>query len=263
MSDIRDIRDITTDTGPFAIVPEWLLDADVSGNAIKLYAILARHADRDLQAKPSRRRLAERMGCSLRTIDRLVDELAAAGALSVTARFDEAGDRTSNLYRVHRVRMTRGGDTDVATGGDTDDTTGGDTDDAVNESQFEREPSEREKSVAPALAVATPPELADAGDVVAAVVDALAEHDIPVQARHRGMLGRQAADMLRSGFEPELAVLACVTALRRGEPHHAHWIAADLAAARAGQRMTRSEYDRSLQDAVELAAAGGARRGAA
>lgn len=96
--------------------------------------------------------------------------------------------------------------------------------------------------------------------VVGDVVDVFAQHAIPITTRHRGMLGRQAAELLQSGFDYEVVVLACVTAQRRGEPHNAHFIAADLVTARAGQRITRRDYERALQDEVELA---GGRRGAA
>lgn len=91
-----------------------------------------------------------------------------------------------------------------------------------------------------------------AGSVIGAVVDLLGAHDIPISERHRGMLGKQAKDLLASGFDVDAVVLACVTALRRGEPQNAHFIAADLVTAKAGQRMTRREYERALEDAMEV-----------
>lgn len=97
--------EITSDTGYFAQVPEWVLDSGVSGNAVKLYAILRRYADyRTLYAHPSRKTLAERMGFSRpASVDPLVRELVDIGAVEVIERWTEHGDRDSNGYRVLSV----------------------------------------------------------------------------------------------------------------------------------------------------------------
>lgn len=143
---------IKTDTGPFAMLPEWLLEAEVSDRAVRLYGILARHADKDTgEAIPSRARLAEKLRCSRDSIDRATKELETVGALGVEARFDEAGDRTSNLYTVFRVRQ--GGREAAATGTSTDAATGGREAAAQNESQFQRESIEREDLAPLAAAV--------------------------------------------------------------------------------------------------------------
>ncbi|CAB4169651.1 Helix-turn-helix domain containing protein [uncultured Caudovirales phage] len=96
-------RRISTDTGPFAIVPEWLLDMTVSDRAVRLYALLSRYADSEGYSWPSRRTLARRLHRSVDALDRAVKELVDADVLEVEARFDEAGDRTSNGYIVKRV----------------------------------------------------------------------------------------------------------------------------------------------------------------
>lgn len=83
----------------YAIVPEWILDSpDVSHAGVRLYAILARYANGDGEAFPSRKTLADRMRCSLDTIDRTVAELESAGALQVAKRRRTDGGDTSNLY---------------------------------------------------------------------------------------------------------------------------------------------------------------------
>jgi len=91
-----------------------------------------------------------------------------------------------------------------------------------------------------------------AGDVLAAVSEAFTAKGIPISTRHRGILGKQARELIDSGFEFDAVVLACVTALRRGEPQNVHFIAGDLVTAKAGQRLTRREYERALQDEMEL-----------
>lgn len=137
-------RRIASDVGPFAIVPEWMIDADVSDRAFRLYSILSRYADGDGFCWPSRRTLADRLRCSVDTLDRTVRELVDGGMLTVAARVDDAGDRASNGYTIHRVApapMQGGGRTPAATGGRTDAATGGRTGAAltraiVNESQM-------------------------------------------------------------------------------------------------------------------------------
>lgn len=105
-----------TDTGPFSLVPEWVIDA-VGPRALQVYAVIARFADDQAVAWPSRKALAERCDASTDTIDRAVDELVEAGALLVNARFSNEGDRTSNEYRV--LRVPPGGRMNADTGGGT------------------------------------------------------------------------------------------------------------------------------------------------
>jgi hypothetical protein len=97
---------VYSDTGPFAIVPEWLLVADVSDRAVRLYAVLARYADQAGECWPMRRTLADRLGCSVDSVDRAVRELKKAGAVRVEPRRTAGGDQTSNTYTV--VRLPRG-----------------------------------------------------------------------------------------------------------------------------------------------------------
>lgn len=84
----------------FAIVPEWVLDADVSSAAIRLYAVLRRYADRDGMCFPSRQTLAARMRCSDRTVDSAIKELLGLGALEKERRYKDDGGYTSNIYTV-------------------------------------------------------------------------------------------------------------------------------------------------------------------
>lgn len=116
-------------TLPFATVPEWLLDADLSDRAVRLYAVLVRHADRGGHAHPSRRGLANRLRCSESSLDRAVKELVGCGALTVTNRPSHHGDWDVNDY-------------ELRPGGVTGEATGGVTGDEGNES-----PSEREESI--------------------------------------------------------------------------------------------------------------------
>lgn len=95
---------VLTDIGRFAIIPEWLLDSDISPTAIKLFAVMAaKYADRDTGSLfPSRKELAAKLGVHSRsTVDHALAQLESVGALSIENRKDAAGDPTSNLYMLH------------------------------------------------------------------------------------------------------------------------------------------------------------------
>ena len=145
-----------SDTGPFALIPEWVLDREISDRAVRLYGLLARYADKDGESWPSRRTLSERLRCSLASVDRALDELAGAGAIDRGLRYGEKG-QTSNLYRVLRVdpssQVTRG----VVTGDQPPLITG----DQQNENHVEREPmNDLQEATAPAEVLAFPQETA-------------------------------------------------------------------------------------------------------
>ena len=101
----------------FSIIPEWVLDADISDRAIRVYLVLARYADNDtLQAFPSRDTLAKRCRCHWRSIDRAIDELVVLGAVVKTHR--KNGDSyQSNLYTLRRVLPQLSGGTDTTVRG--------------------------------------------------------------------------------------------------------------------------------------------------
>lgn len=120
---------VTSDVGPWSIVPEWVLDAQVSDRAVRLYALLGRYADRNGESFPSRQTLAKRLGCSESSAIRASRELEVIGALKITSRAD-----STNLYHLIYVSPVTGG-------GVTTDTRGGSTGDTQNESHYERETS--------------------------------------------------------------------------------------------------------------------------
>lgn len=93
---------------------------------------------------------------------------------------------------------------------------------------------------------------ANAGDVIATVVDIFSDLGIPLSGRYRGMIGRHAKDLLESGFDYQTVVVAAVMACKRGVPQHLTFIAQDLVMARAGQTMSRREYERAIEDELEI-----------
>ena len=92
----------------FAIVPQWLLDADVSDAAVRLYAVLLRFGQTSGARMPSRSTLALRMRKkSTDSIDRAMRELVDLGAVVVQHRFD-GGQRLTNKYLVRTSKPGSG-----------------------------------------------------------------------------------------------------------------------------------------------------------
>lgn len=80
-------------------VPLWLLESDVSSHAIRIFALLhGRWADKENQAWPSRKTIADLIHASVDTVDRAIEQLVDAGAVTVEHRDDDQGDPTSNRY---------------------------------------------------------------------------------------------------------------------------------------------------------------------
>lgn len=92
-----------SDTGPFALVPVWVLDLPISHLALRVYAVHADWADRFGAHHHGRKTIAERLGCSVQAVDDAHKALVAARALRIERRRDPAGDPTSNRYVVCRM----------------------------------------------------------------------------------------------------------------------------------------------------------------
>jgi hypothetical protein len=88
----------------FTIIPEWVLYADITATAVRLYGTLQRYADKDSgECHPSRATLATKCNCTVKSIDRALAELIAIGAVIKKQRISPNGDMTSNQYRVITV----------------------------------------------------------------------------------------------------------------------------------------------------------------
>lgn len=99
----EDYQKIRSDTGPFSIVPEWVIVAPISHGAVRLYSLLARYADYSTgEAFPSRTTLASRLRISTDPVDRFIKELVGIGALEVVKRFN-GSQWQSNLYILRRI----------------------------------------------------------------------------------------------------------------------------------------------------------------
>jgi len=116
---VTDSPGLSTDV-PFAIVPLWLIESDVSDRALRLYSLLAGLRDYETgKCTPGRKWLAEKLTCSVDTVDRAKAELVKKGAVSVIQR-REGLLNEANEYVVHRMppsmRGSRTGAAGIAAG---------------------------------------------------------------------------------------------------------------------------------------------------
>ena len=89
---------------PFVIMPWAVLDDDsLTAHDVLVYATIARYADVTTGvAWPSRSTVATMARCDIKTVDRSVTRLVAAGFLEKHKRKTEKGD-DSNVYVVHEI----------------------------------------------------------------------------------------------------------------------------------------------------------------
>jgi hypothetical protein len=120
----------------FAMLPEWVLDAEISDRAVRLFALLLRYANKGGKAWPTRKTLQERLRVgSLDSVDRAIADLVKIGALEVVRRGGKPGEAfTSSVYVLKRAPSRTG----AATPSRTDAAT------LAAPVRHEREPLERE-----------------------------------------------------------------------------------------------------------------------
>jgi len=87
----------------FAIVPEWLIDADISDAAYRLYSVLLRYGQSSGSRMPSRALLARRLRRSVDSVDRALKELVAIGAVVVERR-RQGKEFLSNRYHLRTAQ---------------------------------------------------------------------------------------------------------------------------------------------------------------
>jgi hypothetical protein len=84
----------------FSQIPHWVLYADISPQAIRLYAVLQHYANKQSEAWPSRSTLTKEIRVSsTRTVDSAMSELTKIGAVIIEHRMI-GNEYTSNRYKV-------------------------------------------------------------------------------------------------------------------------------------------------------------------
>src|SRR3954454_20151075 len=106
-ADGDDNEDVLVLEQHFAIVPEWVLDADISDAALRLYAVLLRYGQTSGNRMPGRRLLASRLHKRSRdSVDRALKELVGIGAVVVQHRRQGPVNQT-NRYVVRSTSPQR------------------------------------------------------------------------------------------------------------------------------------------------------------
>jgi len=95
---------VSNEIGRYAIVPLWLLEADTTAQAVRVYALLAaKYADRDTrECHPSHQTIGNDLGISSSTARSAIDELKEIGAVEVRHRF-VGQEQTSNVTVIRQV----------------------------------------------------------------------------------------------------------------------------------------------------------------
>lgn len=137
----------------FGMVPDWVIYSSISDRAVRLFAVLWSHADKEYRAHPGRKLLAELVHVkSVKSIDRAMKELIDIGAVTVHHRFTKAGAPRSNDYVVNATpdgATQMGLGSEESLGGDTPDATGSPSDVAQNQTQLEPDPENEIDRVLP------------------------------------------------------------------------------------------------------------------
>lgn len=94
----------------FAVVPEWVIHAELSDAAFRLYCLLLRFGNGSGQRMPSRRLLAIRLHRSMDSVDRALRELESARVVVVERRRRDG----ANLTNRYHVRTSPPAKTDAA-----------------------------------------------------------------------------------------------------------------------------------------------------
>lgn len=190
----------------FAIVPEWVLYADVSAQAIRTYAVLRRYADKQGKAHPSYKTLAEMGHCSVATVRRALDELIAAGAIDKRPNYVE-GRQTSNDYVVISSRRVLTGEQDGVV-----------TDEHVPLVTGEQGKNQSQKEPKPELTPSAPRKR----DVLFDAIQVVCFGATPLTKAELARIGVATSD-IRTAFTPEDADHAYAEVERRARNYVSRW----------------------------------------
>lgn len=105
------------DESPFGVVPDWIIEGEINDRAVRLYALLARHAGRPGgETFRSKNEIARRLRCARSSVDRAIQELIEIGALRVEERHHHNGGQAENAYILYAnpVQISEGGRPPVA-----------------------------------------------------------------------------------------------------------------------------------------------------
>ena len=111
--ELGDAGTLVVEDPGFAIVGEWVITAEISDAAFRVYSMLLRFGNTSGNRMPSRALLARRLHRSVDSIDRALRELQSTGLVRVEHRHDGRQYR-SNRYHVLTTPPSTAGARDVA-----------------------------------------------------------------------------------------------------------------------------------------------------
>ena len=254
----------TGDIGKFSIVPEWIIfHPELSPQAVRLFAVIARYVDLPKGSIPSRKVIAERMGISVDTLDRAKQELIDASALKVEYR-KVKGVQQTNRYHLKFVAPEKAASAPPP----------GRTSAARSPGRTDAALKENEKNEPPPSA--SPQSSASAKELVAFYVDTQRKMGGKAEKRTTGAMAQAIGQLCEQGFtdeeiraaigvhfakgtSPSLLGQHAAEASRKASPNTEH-----AAAERRGEQNPRieatqrrlAEDDEYRRNAVTLAEAG-------
>lgn len=102
----------------FNIVARWIIESKISDKSKVVYVVLCGFADSEGKCYPSRSTIANRAGCSVKSVDRAIKELEQIKAIKVYREKKADGSNAVNKYFLNRfegrvIEVARGSDADV------------------------------------------------------------------------------------------------------------------------------------------------------
>jgi hypothetical protein len=94
----------------YVTTPGWILDADISDRAVRLFGVLSRYVEAGETTWPSRATLSAQLRCAITSVDRALRELVTIGAIDIQHRWRDDGSPTTSLFRVWPATLSARGD---------------------------------------------------------------------------------------------------------------------------------------------------------
>jgi hypothetical protein len=212
---------------PLAIVPEWLFDLpDLPGEALRLYCVLERLAQRDGHAHPLRATIATRLGWSVSKVAKMLAALVEARALRIDRQYNASQALIASHYHLagpEPFPVPAGAPEDrhvsdrTPPGVGSDTTPGVGSDTCIGEGSTSKKITEDSPSESPATPKSAPlvGEIVPAPNPGAAYVDACRLAGYDPLAGDIARIGKAAKQAREQGKPDDLVRRTCETLARR------------------------------------------------
>jgi hypothetical protein len=106
MSEPDEELQIVTESGPFALVPIWVLDFGLGGSELAVYVAMRSFANRHGEGWPRVKAIAERANVAKRTAEKAISRFRELGLLTSVQRHREDGSIKGCTYYMRDVPLT-------------------------------------------------------------------------------------------------------------------------------------------------------------